>query len=252
MTRTIGGLLVSPLSAMPLIVWGAVATSLISAGAQAMGLRSLVALPVEAGGFVGRTQLLRNADTMTNTGIVNLAAGLSGKGTLLFGLPYRLSPGGANRSGEFSTLYRRIVWQQDRHEGTRRVALLGGILLPTTTNTDARLQGGVVATFYSGRSEFDANVLWQDGAGISPASRRYDLAYQYRLSPAQYPKWGPVSEWDIDVELGGRYTEGLGTTHQLTTGLQWIHRRWVLEVGFIKDLNKRRDRQVLLSLRVHY
>lgn len=228
------------------------ASLFLSPMAWAMGMRAFVALPVEKGGAVGRLQFIHNDDTDTETGVVNLAYGISGKQTLLLGMPYRFSPGGANRSGEFSALYRHTLWQDDHAQGTRRFALLGGVLLPTTDNSSERLQAGAVATFYSGRSEVDMDLLWQDGRGISKDTARYDLAYQYRLSPARYPKWDEASEWDMDIELGGRYSEGTGTTRQLTTGLQWIHRSWVLEAGLIKDLNNNKDKQALFSLRVHF
>jgi len=39
---------------------------------------------------------------------------------------------------------------------------------------------------------------------------RYDIAWQYRLSPATYPEWGIGSEWDIDLELGSGRCRGQG------------------------------------------
>ncbi len=227
---------------------------LLAAGqAPAMGLRSLVALPVEQGGNVVRSQWVRNTDTGVEQLSLGLAHGLSGHQTLLLGLPYRLSPGGPDRTGDVSLLYRHTVWQQDRLGGTRRLALLGGALVPTHGGGDPRLQAGVVATFFGRRSETDLDLVWQDGRGNSPTRVRYDLAWQYRLSPASHSGWSEdASEWDIDLELGGRHAGGAGTTHQATVGLQWIHSSWVLEGGLVKDLNQQKQRQVLMSVRIHF
>ena len=96
-----------------------------------MGLRSFVALPVDKGGQVVRVQYQRNIDANTDFMIANAAYGLSGKQTLLFTLPYRLSPSGADRTGDLSTLYRHIVWQDDSKDGTHRLGLLGGVVIPT-------------------------------------------------------------------------------------------------------------------------
>lgn len=221
--------------------------------ALAMGLRSLVALPVEQGGNVVRSVWTHNTDTDVDRLTLSLAHGISGNQTLLLGLPYRLSPGGRNRSGDFSALYRHTVWQRDRPTGTRRLALLGGALIPTSGDGEARLQAGAVATFFSERSEIDLDFIWQDGRGPSPLRLRYDLAWQYRLWPARHSGWSEeVSEWDIDLELGGRYTEDVGTTYQATIGLQWIHSSWVLEGGLVRGLNKQQQQQVLFSMRVHF
>lgn len=96
-----------------------------------MGLRSFIALAVDKGGKVVRVQYQRNTNTDTDVLIANVAYGLSGKQTLLFGLPYRLSPDGADQTGDLSTLYRHIVWQNDTAAGTRRLGLLSGIVIPT-------------------------------------------------------------------------------------------------------------------------
>jgi len=217
-----------------------------------MGLRSFVALPVEKGGKVLRAQLVRNYDLDQNTAIANLAYGLSGNQTLLLGVPYRLSPGGGDQLGDLSALYRRTVWQVDAPGRTSRLALLGGAIISTTGDRDFAIQAGAVATFYRGRYEWDLNVLYQAGQVDRPDAGRYDISWQYRLTPAEYPDWGLSTEWDVVLELGGRYSEGRSTIHQATGGLQWIHRRWVLEGGITKDLNGPRDRRALLSIRWHF
>ncbi|VAW54940.1 hypothetical protein MNBD_GAMMA05-1670, partial [hydrothermal vent metagenome] len=178
--------------------------------------------------------------------------GLSAKQTLFFGLPYRLSPAGDNRRGNLSLLYRHTTWQIDTMKGTSRFALLGGAVVPTENERDGALQVGAVATFYRNRYEWDIDVLWQQGLGNRPNTGRYDVAWQYRLSPDRYPEWGTTSEWDIDLELGGRWIEKNTMVHQATVGLQYINRRWVAEAAFIQDLNLAEDTRLLFSVRIHF
>jgi hypothetical protein len=219
--------------------------------ARAMGLRSFVALPVEKGGEVVRLQIERNESADRNIAAASLAHGLSGTQTLLLAVPYRLSPGGRDRWGDLSALYRHIVWQVDGANRTSRLGLLGGAVVPTDGDRDLALQAGAVATFYRGRYEWDLDVLYLRGQGARPDAGRYDVSWQYRLTPAEYPDWGLVPEWNMVIELGGRYTQGESTTHQITGGVQWIHRRWVLEGGITQDLSGPRDRSALLSFRWH-
>jgi len=219
---------------------------------QAMGLRSFVALPVDKGGKVVRLQYQRNTSTNTDVLTGNAAYGISGKQTLLFGLPYRVSPAGSDRTGDLSALYRHIVWQDDTAEGTRRLGLLGGVVIPTDSDRDARLQAGAVATFYKGRTEWDIDALWIQGLDDTSNQARYDIAWQYRLSPAVYPDWGIEPEWALDLELGGRWDEGNTMVHQATVGLQSIHRQWVFEAGVVQDLNGPDDTRLIFSTRFHF
>jgi len=217
-----------------------------------MGLRSFVALPVDKGGKVVRAQYQSNTDTGTDVVIANVAYGLSSKQTLLFGLPYRLSPNGANRTGDLSALYRHIVWQDDSKVGTRRLGFLGGVVVPTETDRDARIQLGAVATVYKGRTEWDLDALWVAGLDDAKDKARYDIAWQYRLSPSTYPEWGISHEWHLDLELGGRWNEGNAMVHQVTIGLQSIHRQWVFEGGVVQDLNGFNETQLIISTRFHF
>ena len=217
-----------------------------------MGLRSFVALPVDKNGAVVRALYQRNTNTDTDVLVTNVAYGLSGKQTLLLALPYRLSPSGAERSGDLSALYRHIVWQDDLIQGTRRLGLLGGLVIPTKSDRDARIQVGAVATFFEGRTEWDLDALWIEGLNDAENSARYDIAWQYRLSPGVYPEWGIAHEWHIDLELGGRWNEGNTMVHQATIGLQSIHRQWVFEGGVVQDLNGPDEMQYILSARLHF
>ncbi len=225
---------------------------MLQAPVHAMGLRSFVALPVDKGGAVLRMQWERNDDAAIEVGIANAAYGLSAKQTLLFGLPYRLTPGGNNRRGDLSALYRHTVQQMDSAAGTRRLGLLGGIIIPTASGRDGAVQGGFVYTDYQGRHEFDADLLLQAGLDDRADSGRYDLSWQYRLTPADYPDWGTTRELNGVLELNGRWTEGNTTVHQVTLGLQWVHPRWVLEGGVFKDVNDPNATHYLVSTRFHF
>lgn len=219
---------------------------------QAMGLRSFVALPVNKGGVVARLQYLDNTDANTRFALTSVAWGLSGKDTLLFGLPYRLSPSGGDRLGDFSLLYRRTLWQDDRLNSTNRFAILAGTLLATESGGDGAVQLGFVTTFYRDRNSLDIDVLYQRGLGTRQDSGRYDISWQHRLSPVQYPDWGFATEWYSVIELNGRWLEGFATDQQVTVGVQWVHHKWVLEGGLIQGINNGSDTQYLLSTRLHF
>jgi hypothetical protein len=224
----------------------------VSQPSLAMGLRSFVALPVEKGGQVLRIQLLRNFDANIDQAIASLAWGIDGRSTLLFDIPYRLSPGGSDQLGDLSALYRRTVWQVDSPGKTSRLAWLGGVVIPTDSKRDTAVQAGAVATFYRGRFEWDLDILYQAGQGNCPNSGRYDISWQYRLTPSEYPEWGLPTEWHLVLELGGRYRQDQSTVHQVTSGLQWIHPRWVLEAGITRDLNGPEETTALLGARWHF
>jgi hypothetical protein len=73
-----------------------------------MGLRSLVALPVDKGGSVVRFTLESADEANTDHLITNVAYGISADQTLLLGLPYRIEPDEQDRMGDLSILYRHI------------------------------------------------------------------------------------------------------------------------------------------------
>ncbi|MBL1320715.1 MAG: hypothetical protein COA63_006590 [Methylophaga sp.] len=220
--------------------------------AYSMGLRSFVALPVEKGGSVIRFQLEQANDANTDTLITNVAYGFTGKQTLLLGVPYRLSPTGSNRQGDFSGLYRHIIWQQDKLSGTNRLGLLGGVIIPTEKERDSAVQAGFVFTHVKNRHEVDLDALYQVGMENRADSGRYDLSWQYRLFPVEYPEWGVSQEINTVLELNGRWREGNTVTQQLTMGLQWIHQKWILEGGIVKDLNTPNEQHYLISTRFHF
>ena len=229
--------------------------SLLTTHAYSMGLRTFVALPVEKEGRVVRFTIEQAKDADTTTLITSAAYGISAKQTLLLGLPYRLSPAGDNRQGDVSVLYRHLVKQQDAQTGTRRLGLLGGAIIPINPSEkerDAAVQAGFVYTQYLGRNEIDVDALYQAGASDRNDSGRYDVSWQYRLSPTERPEWGIASELNSAVELNGRWKASNSTTHQVTLGLQWVQPKWVLEGGVAKDLNNAEELRYLLSTRFHF
>lgn len=217
-----------------------------------MGTRSFVALPVEKGGSVARLSIEKALAANTTRFVTSMAYGLDAKQTILLGLPYRVSPGGNNRQGDLSVLYRRIVWQEDQLKGTNRFGFLGGMVLPTDSNRNAALQTGFVYTHFKERNEIDIDFLYQLGLQDRLDTGRYDISWQHRLKPAQRPEWGFSKEINSVLELNGRWMQGQKLTHQITVGLQLIHQRWVIEGSFVKDINNLRERRFLLSTRFHF
>lgn len=217
-----------------------------------MGLRSLVALPVDKGGSVFRFILQSAEEAEVDTLLVNAAYGLSAEQTLLLGLPYRIEPTGEDRTGDFSLLYRHIVWRKDYFEGTDRLGLLLGMLLPSQSENDSASQAGLVFTHFKNRNEIDGDIIYHFGNGDRPDSARYDLSWQYRLSPVRRPAWGLTPELNSVLELNGRWQENEDVVHQATVGLQWIHPRLVLEGGFVRDISNGDESLILLSTRLHF
>jgi len=219
---------------------------------SAMGLRSFVALPVDKDGSVLRLQNIYAKKTDTDTFVTSLAYGIDAKQTLLVGLPYRLSPSGDNREGDVSMLYRYMLLQDDVFKGTQRFALLGGAIIPTKTDRDYATQLGFVYTYFQNKHEIDIDFLHKKGLWNKLDSANYDVSWQYRLFPNVRDDWGITQELNSVVELNGRWTEHTIMTQQITLGLQWIHASWVVELGFIKDLNNQKEERYLLSNRFHF
>lgn len=235
------------------LLFGACWLSLITAfsPAYSMGLRSFVALPVEEGGAVVRFSYERIPDIDISIASVSTAYGVNAKQTVLVGVPYRMSRKGADEVGDASFLYRHITWQQDGFASTKRFAFLGGAIVPTDSDRESAVQGGFVYSYFKNRHEIDVDGLYQVGMGDRNDSGRYDVSWQYRLSPKERPEWGLPAELNTVLELNGRWTEGSRMSHQVTAGLQWIHQQLVLEGGIVRDLNNVRRWHYLLSVRFH-
>ena len=223
----------------------------------AMGLRSLVALPVEKGGGVLRVAILGTEESERETITTALAYGINAQQTLLMGLPYRVSSATHssqknNRLGDMSLLYRHLVVQQDSRPGTNRFGLLAGALIPTEQDNELAIQGGFVFTHFKRRHEIDIDAVYQAGQNDRLDSGRFDLSWQYRLSPQSYPDWGIPQQINSIMEFNGRWLQGQDTTGQLTLGLQWLYTQWVIEGGLVKDINNNKQRHYLFSVRFHF
>lgn len=217
-----------------------------------MGLRSFVALPIEKDGAVIRFSFEHANDEDTDSLIVNAAYGLSANQTLLLGLPYRLSPSGGDRQGDLSALYRHIIWQDDSFAGTDRLGLLIGAIVPTENDRDFAAQAGFVFTHFKNRNEIDIDALYQAGMDDREDSGRYDISWQYRLSPEERPDWGITQELNSVLELNGRWREGNNTVHQITAGLQLVNQKWVIEGGISKEISNGNELRYILSTRFHF
>ena len=232
--------------------WLVALACLLGPAAQAGGLRSLVALPLEPGGVVTRLQVVGSSrpDNITVAGTV--LYGLTTHQTLIFNVPYRNLETGDDGFGYVTGLYRRTVYQHDEPNATRRIAVIGGLRAPTDSDLDPQISAGLVTTIYKRRSEWDIDLVWMQGLGRGGNNARYDVSWQYRLTPSEYPEWGIPSEWQSVIELGGRYAEGSEMVHQLTVGALWVHPSWVLEAGVIQDLNGPNVTSFLLGIRKHF
>lgn len=216
---------------------------------NAMGLRSFVALPVEKDGGVFR--LFYQQSTSVDVIASNIAYGLSAEQTLMLGFSY-LSSEEKNSSGDTSVMYRHIVWQDDEFSGTNRLGILGGIIIPENDDQRITSQVGMVFTHFNQHHEIDFDTVYQKGSKTRPESARYDLSWQYRLSPTVRPNWGLATEINSVLELNGRWKEGNNTTHQVTAGLQWISNKWIIEGGLVKDLNNQHELRYVISTRFHF
>jgi len=232
--------------------WLVTLACLLGHSAHAGGLRSLVALPLEPGGIVTRLQVVGSSNPDDVTVVGTVLYGLTTRQTLIFSVPYRELEFGDDGFGYVTGWYRGTVYQHDEPNATRRIAVIGGVRVPTDSNLDSQISAGIVATMYRHRSEWDIDLVWMQGLGRGGDNARYDVSWQYRLTPSEYPEWGIPTEWQSVVELGGRYAEGSEMVHQLTVGALWVHPSWVLEAGVIQDLNGPDVTSFLLGIRKHF
>lgn len=219
---------------------------------NSMGLRTFVALPIDLHGYVVRFSYEHLTGGDRDNFITSAAYGLTNDKALLIGIPYKLSSNNGDSFGDLSALYRHTVIQDDFFSGTSRLALLGGAIVPNNSVRDPAVQAGFVYTFFKDRYEFDIDALYQAGVDNRPDSGRYDISWQYRLSPSFYPYWGIEPELNAITELNGRWEEGNEVTHQITIGLQLVNPTWVIEGGFVKNISNNNDLSVMLSTRFHF
>ena len=218
-----------------------------------MGLRSFVALPINKGGVVTRFVVDEVPETNNDQLTTNLAYGIDGKQTFFIAAPYRISSGKGDRLGDIDLLYRNIIWQDIDSKNPTRLGLLLGAVAPTDSDRDPRASAGFVITHVNYRHEVDVDALWQQGIDDALDTLRYDLSWQYRIYPKEYPEWGLSSVVNTVLEFAGRGVEGNTVVQQITGGFQWVVTpRWVLEGGVTQDLNGPDDTNYILSTRFHF
>lgn len=218
-----------------------------------MGLRSFVALPINKGGVVTRLVVDEVPETNNEQLTSNLAYGIDGRQTLFIAAPYRISSGKGDRLGDISLLYRNILWQDIESTNPTRIGLLLGGVAPTDSDRDLKASAGFVVTHVNDKHEIDVDALWQYGIDDAPNTLRYDLSWQYRIYPQEFPEWGLSSLVNTVFEFAGRGVEGDTVVQQITGGLQWVVTpRWVLEGGIIQDISGPDDTNYIVSARFHF
>ncbi len=250
-------------------------------GLWAAGINTNVALPVREGGFVYRTQVRfisasddpspMNRDIEAYVVPNVLVYGATSQTTLFGILPHifksvERDSGGirqedrTNGFGDLTFLLRQTVYARDAVQRTSRLGLIGGLEIPvgsedfSSHSTDFVLGG--VYTLQTGRHEFDADLLYNVNTEARDLDLgeelQYDLAYELRLFPWQWPERGTPSQLYAVIEANGRSIErarsnGMelddtgGTVVFLSPGIQWVTQRIIyetsLQVPVIQNLN---------------
>lgn len=262
-----------------------VALSIASVGlagiVQAAGINTNVALPVREGGFVYRVQLrfLSASDDPTLLdreidlfAIPNaLVYGATARTTLFGILPYfsrsvDFTDAGLRQSddvdgfGDLRFLVRQTVHARDALQRTSRLGLLAGLEIPSgkeefsSHSTDYQL--GAVYTLQDGRHELDADLIYKintEGRGRELGDElQYDLAYQVRVSPWEWPERGTPSQIYLVIEANGKTSRETrsdgaklddtgGTIVFLSPGIQFVTRRVIYEgsiqIPVVQDLD---------------
>ena len=247
----------------------------------AAGINTNVALPVREGGFVYRTQvrfLSASDDPTPLDRDVNVYAvpnvlvyGATARTTLFGILPYisrsvDFTAAGLRQTddtdgfGDLTFLLRQTVYVQDALQRTSRFALLAGLEIPSgkeefSSHSTDFLLGGVY-TLQDGRHEFDTDLIYKINTAGHDLERgdelRYNVAYELRVSPWEWPERGTPSQIYLVMELNGstsrrafasgaKLADTGGTTVFLSPGIQYVTRRIIYEasvqVPVIQNLN---------------
>jgi hypothetical protein len=248
---------------------------------HAAGINTSVALPVRKGGYVYRTQLrfLSASDDPTTLdreidvyAVPNvLVYGVTARTTLFGILPYLSrsvdsTDAGLRQSddvdgfGDLRFLVRQTVHARDALQRTSRLGLLAGLEIPlgkdefSSHSTD--YQFGAVYTLQDGRHELDADLTYKintEGRGRELGDEvQYNLAYEVRISPWEWPERGTPSQIYLVIEANGKTrqetrNDGMklgntgGTIVFLSPGIQLVTRRVIYEgsiqIPVVQDLN---------------
>ncbi len=248
---------------------------------QAAGINTSVALPVREGGYVYRTQLRflsasddptlldRDIDVYAIPNV--LIYGATARTTLFGILPYfsrsvDFTDAGRRQSddvdgfGDLRLLVRQTVYARDALQRTSRLGLLAGLEIPSgkeefsSHSTDYQL--GAVYTLQDGRHELDADLIYKintEGRGRELGDElQYNLAYEVRVSPWEWPERGTPSQIYLVIEANGKSSQEArsdgaklddsgGTTVFLSPGIQLVTRRVIYEgsiqIPVVQNLN---------------
>lgn len=175
--------------------------------------------------------------------------------TALFGmtpLVYRdLSGSKAGGIGDLTFLARQEIAKKDWLLKTWRLALLGGLEIPSgddqfsSHSIDFPL--GLVTSLQTHRFEIDADVRYKintEGSGTNHGDNLfYNLAYQHRIAPWRLPEAGIPNQLNLVLEMNGQWTQkdeavggavnanSGGHTILLSPGIQYVMKRVILETS---------------------
>ncbi len=305
MTKWIGWAIASAFSPIPgwrptvikSLPWAAALFAwLAPVEAWPQGINTNVALPVSEGEGIWRSQLRATVATDDPSPMDRELRALVQPQTLVYGITPRLTgfatlpllarrrteAGGASERTDPAigdlTLVARYTFYIDDYAplSTRRVALLGGLKLPTgadrfgTPSYDPIF--GAVATWADRRHELDVDTLYTlttERKDVETGDRlRYDVAYRYRVWPERFGK--RQAQLNAILELNGEWTgrsrldghtvrSSGGHVLFLSPGIQYVTTRWILEASLqlpvAQDLNGpqlERDFVGVLSVRIPF
>lgn len=201
------------------------------AWAQAFPINSDVAIQPAEGQFIYRTQIRRRdfdvdfMDTDVETYFWShvFVYGWTSRLSTVVGVPlvYRdldnaLMDEQDYGVGDIKALLRYQLWKKLGYLESQTWTVMGGVEIPTYDDPfSSRSWDPIVGTVYSwhkNRHGFDADLVYQfntenDRDFEAGDVLRYDLAYQYRLWPAQYADVSASEPWSLTglLELNGEY-----------------------------------------------
>lgn len=169
---------------------------------------------------------------------------------------------GTSGLGDVTLLARYTAWQRDAPGRTLRFAPFGGVETPTGRDDAGDDLGplppplqlgsgswdpvaGAVFTYQTLGRQTDASVSYQfntEANGFEAGDEaRLDLSYQHRVWPRELGAGVPAFLYtvlesnlvwrDRDAMNGADVVDSGGTTWFLAPGLQYVHKRWVLEAA---------------------
>ncbi len=238
--------------------------------ARAAGINTDVALPVNQGSLVYRTQLrfldagdASAADRDVQAWVIPtvLVYGAAARTTLIGIVPYVFQSVELTRSGQRATersegvgdltvLVRQTVYASDAVQRTSRLGLLVGTEIPSGSSSFSShgvdfIVGGVY-TLLSGRQEFDTDLTWKvngEGRDVDEGEElRVNSAYQLRVFPWSWPEQGsPAQIFGVleanfglrerTVSGGQELDDSGGTLLFISPGLQLVTRRVIYEAS---------------------